>query len=339
MRITTKRVVVTALIIALCVGAALPAGAIANAPTPRIRIDGQFVHIPSHDQSPVIVDGRTLVPLRAVMESLGFYVQWQEPTYSPTGELTPGVATLSRQRVGSESLWIWVELNSTKIVYSPYSGAGNRVLEVDVPAKLINSRTMVPVRAIAELTGYTVEWDIHNFIVDIFTNGRIIPQGRPAAASMGNISEWTSGFAPTDLEIAVFNRINAFRSENGLSELPWSNNMAAGAALRTAYLVNEGFERTNVAAGAVHSWGSFTSVELRNSIAGRDGGGMNFSRMSISGTATAEQLADAIVTGWINSPAHHNNMLGQFSPDFMGVGTAVTPDGRTILVYLFMGRN
>ena len=339
MSVTIKRAFAATLIITLCVGAALPAVAIANDPTPRIRIDGEFVHIPAHDQSSVIVGGRTLVPLRAVMEALGFYVQWQGPTYSPTGELTSGVATLSRQRAGSESFWIWVELNSTRIVYYPYPGADHRFLEVDVPAQLINNRTMVPVRAIAELTGYIVEWDEQNFIVDIFTHLRIIPRGRPAAASMGNISEWTSGFEPTELELAVFNRINAFRRENGLSDLPWSYYMAAGAALRTTYLVNEGFERANVAEGAVHNWGSFTSAALRNSIAGRDGGGINFTRMPISGATRVEQLADGIVTGWINSPAHRNNMLGQFNPDFMGVGTAVTPDGRTILVYLFMGRN
>ena len=174
MRITIKRVVTTALVIAFCVGAVLPAFANTNDPTPRIRIDGEFVHIPSHDQSPVIIDGRTLVPVRAVMEALGFDVVWLgHITECVAGIPLQGVVELSKRTDNGGSVRISIGIGHQHIIVTT---TNVQRIELDVPAKIINGRTMVPVRAIAELTGYTVTWDRDNFIVDIFTDGRATEQ-------------------------------------------------------------------------------------------------------------------------------------------------------------------
>ena len=120
---------------------------LSNVSNPQIRIDNEFVQIPAGDQQPVIVDGRTLVPLRAVMEALGFEVEW-EPTQNRVNLEKPGFD-------------ISLTIGSRTMVVN-----GNNV-SLDVPAQLINGRTMVPLRAISEATGMEVRWDGENSIVHI----------------------------------------------------------------------------------------------------------------------------------------------------------------------------
>ena len=102
----------------------------------RVTIDG--VPVVFADQDPTIVDGRTLVPVRGVFEALGFYVEWD------------GVdtATLSRPDY-TVTISIGVDTFTT-------NGAE---FALDVPAQLINNRTMLPIRAVLESVGYSVDWD------------------------------------------------------------------------------------------------------------------------------------------------------------------------------------
>lgn len=91
------------------------------------------------DSPPVIVDGRTLVPVRAIFEALGAEVQWDPATRTASG--TRGDTTVS------------VQIDNT----TAYVNGEARVL--DVPAQLINNRTMVPARFISESFGSRVFWD------------------------------------------------------------------------------------------------------------------------------------------------------------------------------------
>lgn len=103
------------------------------------------------DQPPVIIDGRTLVPMRAIFEALGADVEWEQSTKT---------ATAMRD---NESVKITIDDNHmTKINNGMKFG-----IELDVPAKLISDRTMVPARAIAEAFGAEVEWDGENRAVII----------------------------------------------------------------------------------------------------------------------------------------------------------------------------
>lgn len=91
------------------------------------------------DVPPTIVDGRTLVPMRAIFEALGAEVDWDGVTRTATGTL--GDHTVSIQ-VGSTAALVNGELRS-----------------LDVPAQIIQNRTMVPARFISEALGCTVSWD------------------------------------------------------------------------------------------------------------------------------------------------------------------------------------
>ena len=101
------------------------------------------------DVPPVIVDGRTLVPLRATFEALGASVEWDNDTRSVLSE-----------RAGS-SVSLTVGSNLMKV------NGVDKIL--DVPAQIIQDRTLVPLRAISEAFECSVEWDNSTRSVLIYT--------------------------------------------------------------------------------------------------------------------------------------------------------------------------
>lgn len=114
-----------------------------------IMVDGVYVDCAKYGQLPVIVEGRTLVPLRSVFEALGATVEWNNDTRSVTsvkGDVTVTLAVNSNE----------MTVNGT-------------VKLLDVPAQIMNERTMVPVRAVAEAFGCKVEWDNNTRTVIILT--------------------------------------------------------------------------------------------------------------------------------------------------------------------------
>ena len=102
------------------------------------------------DQLPVIVNGRTLVPVRGVFEALGFDVSWNEQARQ---------ATLSRA-----DATIVITIDSATFTTNGVSHA------LDVPAQIIGGRTMIPLRAVLESVGYELAWDENTQTVIIFAN-------------------------------------------------------------------------------------------------------------------------------------------------------------------------
>jgi len=110
----------------------------------KIQVDGVDV---AGDSPPVIIDGRTLVPARFVFEAMGGTVIWN----GATGEVTVSVAeTEVKLKVGSTKAYI--------------NGAET---SLDVPARIINDRTMIPVRFVSEAAGCKVSWDEKSRVVGI----------------------------------------------------------------------------------------------------------------------------------------------------------------------------
>jgi len=91
------------------------------------------------DVVPQIINERTMVPLRAIFEALGATVGWDDATKTVTSELSGVKISLA---IGSNQLYV----NGT-------------AKEIDVPAMIIDERTLVPVRAISEAFGCEVGWD------------------------------------------------------------------------------------------------------------------------------------------------------------------------------------
>lgn len=102
----------------------------------KVLIDQKLI---SFEQPPVIIEGNTLVPMRAIFEILGATIKWDQENYSVTA--TKGIQTIELKIGDNKAL-----LNGETI-------------ELEVPAQLFNSNTMVPVRFISESLGADVKWD------------------------------------------------------------------------------------------------------------------------------------------------------------------------------------
>lgn len=98
--------------------------------------------IPS-DQAPIIKNSRVLVPLRVVAEQLGAWVSYD------SGE--------KRVNINKDEISITLVIGDDTIWYSDKEKSGP--VAIDVPAMIKNGRTMVPLRAVAELFDMYVEWD------------------------------------------------------------------------------------------------------------------------------------------------------------------------------------
>jgi beta-lactamase superfamily II metal-dependent hydrolase len=112
---------------------------------PQVILDGQAL---SFDVPPVIESGRTLVPLRAIFEALGAGVQWDGETQTVTATK-----------------------NDTEIVLVIGGGAykNGQPFTLDVPAKIIESRTMAPLRFVSEALGCQVSWDGNTQTISILS--------------------------------------------------------------------------------------------------------------------------------------------------------------------------
>lgn len=91
------------------------------------------------DTAPVIIDGRTLVPIRAIIEAMGGSVNWNDDT--KTAELTYIENTIE------------LTIDSTEAYFNGTAS------ELDTAPSIIDGRTLLPIRFIAESFEFDVEWN------------------------------------------------------------------------------------------------------------------------------------------------------------------------------------
>ena len=101
-----------------------------------VTLDGEKIIF---DQPPIIVEDRTLVPMRAIFEKLGFSVDWN-------GEILKVTATRGNDTIR-------MTINDKNMYFN------DKVIELDVAPQIVSSRTLIPVRAVSECSGYDIEWD------------------------------------------------------------------------------------------------------------------------------------------------------------------------------------
>lgn len=99
------------------------------------------------DVAPQIINGRTLLPLRTIFEALGLEVSWD-----PSTKVIKGT---------KENMEIILKVDNV-LAY-----INNEEYTLDVPPTIIDSRTLVPARFIAESLGLNVEWDQESQTVSI----------------------------------------------------------------------------------------------------------------------------------------------------------------------------
>jgi len=156
-----RRLVSLLLVIAALAAWQPPSAGAQSAPAAQsaaVVVDGRMVDF---DQPPAIIDGRLLIPLRGVFERLGATVEWQP---------SPGLVVARR--------------GATVIVLQPGNRTArvdNRAIPLDVPAVIVNGRTLVPLRFVGEALGAKVEWESASRVVYVTSPGQAGPPAAPPA--------------------------------------------------------------------------------------------------------------------------------------------------------------
>ena len=103
----------------------------------NVSLNGNIVSFPN--QKPVVVEGRTLIPLRGVFDNMGYGIGWDGETKTVT--LTKNSDTI------------------TIVIGQASYSLNGQAHAIDVPAQIINGSTMLPLRAIGDAAGAEVFWD------------------------------------------------------------------------------------------------------------------------------------------------------------------------------------
>ena len=157
----------------------------------KVIVNGSELKIAEGDTKPFVEDGRTLVPMRAIFEALGATVEWDDATKTVTSKSDNGNIEMT---VGSDTIKI--------------NGADTKV---DVPAKIVEGRTVVPVRVISEGLNCKVEWSQEAQTVTIISADPLSLWTNDATAKaaltnyMNEITDENSDkFIPVESRVAVF---------------------------------------------------------------------------------------------------------------------------------------
>lgn len=153
--------VVLALITAVIVTISLSAVAFGAAAPIKVTIDSTPVVF--SDAAPYIYQGRTMIPARMVSESLGATVAWDDKSRVVTITKGTDVITLTIDKTQAYK--------------------AGKVITLDVPARITNNRTYVPLRFISEALGSSVAWDDKTRTVTITTTSAVPTTTEPQPTS------------------------------------------------------------------------------------------------------------------------------------------------------------
>lgn len=110
-------------------------GKVDNLKTIKLTINQYTVkvnnEIKTNDAAPMLINNRTMVPIRFVAENLGAHVEWVEDTRNVIIDL------------GGKTLTLTID---------------KPIQDFDVPPTIVNNRTLVPIRYVSEELGASILW-------------------------------------------------------------------------------------------------------------------------------------------------------------------------------------
>jgi hypothetical protein len=124
--------------------------AMAFAADVNVKYNGTLINFEA--AQPLIVDGRTMVPVRGLFDNIGFYIEWDGNTKTAT--LSSATSTIYA---------------SNGKLYGNDIGGNPLNIEADVMPQIINDRLYLPMRAISScLDNVVVNWNGNTKTVEIF---------------------------------------------------------------------------------------------------------------------------------------------------------------------------
>ena len=112
----------------------------------NVMLNGSYIEFP--DVFPQNIEAKSVVPIRAISEEMGAEVGYEHETRTVT--ILDGDNEIVL-KIGETTAYI-----------------NGEVTELDVPANVIEGRTMVPIRFVAESMDSVVDWDGETKTVIIF---------------------------------------------------------------------------------------------------------------------------------------------------------------------------
>ncbi|AQS60494.1 stalk domain-containing protein [Desulforamulus ferrireducens] len=164
-----KRYILLLWLLLFSTGLLLPGAALANQGI-AVSLNGLPV---SFDVKPVLQNGRTLVPFRALAEALNVGVTWDSATQ--TIQAGNGSKSIIMQ-IGNQT----ANLNGTPVT-------------LDVPPQIINGRTLVPLRFFSESFNCTVTWQQNTNEIVLLSPSKLEVIGFYALGDQ-KTSSWTNLF-------------------------------------------------------------------------------------------------------------------------------------------------
>lgn len=255
-----------AIILAAAPGAAFAAEGNNTADVSVIVNDNRIVF----DVPPQIFDGTTMLPVRLALEPLGAEFVWNGENQTITIRANEKIIVLT---IGAENALV--------------DGAAKSLAK---PAMLVDGRTLIPIRFVAEELNYVVDWDDGTKTVFISSEDKQ---------------------EDVDFIERVLELVNEERAKEGVKPLALDNNLCAVAAMHSEDMVARNFFSHENPDGAspfdrMKAYGIRFMAAAENIAAGQ---------------TTPEQVMDS----WMNSSGHRKNILNN-AYGKIGIGIAMGGD-------------
>jgi len=327
-----KKRMVTALLTTAMVFGAVPTAFAADNIT--VTVDGQKVSF--GDQQPVNINGRVMVPVRAVAEKMGWNVEWFT-YYGNTvvdGQFQQEHDIVLKNIVKkSDTYWAGYQANiniehqtrSSRIDgKTPYQ---TKEAPVTVPIATINGRTLLGIRDIAECTYSDIKWDSASQTVQITTKPVEQFPKYSDVLEYANIREGDTKRLQTESE-----EVNLKDKEKQQETTQMDESNYADEVIR---LVNEEREKVSVSSLALDStlakaaqirakeitqaWGHTrpNGKDFRTVVYEVDN---SYETKSISENISSWYSPETAVNGWMNSTKGHKENMLNTKWKYAGVG-------------------
>lgn len=152
---------------------------------PFMTINGIMMEIdpPGRGTSPIIEHGRTLIPISAIVSVLGGNTSWNNEAKSITVELNNTIMEFT--------------LNNRNVIVNGVSK------QLDVPPKIVNNRTLVPIRFLVENCNVSIEYKNKKIIIV----ANYLPEGMQRAKNLFDSTAEIESFSKIPSIINTLTRV------------------------------------------------------------------------------------------------------------------------------------
>ena len=257
----------------LLAGGALCAALIIN-PLPgklqqdiKVEVNGQNL---AFDVWPIMENDRVLVPVRAIFEALEATVDWEQSQKLVTAQKDADTVKL---QIGNYLM----QQNGKPVI-------------LDAAPRLLNDRTLVPIRAVSESFGAKVTWEQEQAKVVVTTDPADVPS-QPETPE----NPETPDTPESDFEQEVLRLVNQERAKQNLSPLAWHDGLAQVARAHSKDMNDRRYMAHN------NPDGQTPFDRIKNH-------GISY-RAAAENIAAGQRTPAQVMQGWMNSSGHRQNIL------------------------------